>query len=60
MREEVARVALQIVLAGVVTLLVWLLDGPLFGAELHWSVCVAIGLVVVFGGVLILHLADDV
>lgn len=60
MREELAKLVMQIALAAGVAVLVSLLDGPLFGVELHWSVCAGVGLVVVFGGVLILRVADDV
>lgn len=53
--EFVAKLAVSAVLAVVVGLL----DGPLFDVEMPWWVCAAIGLVIVFGGVLIIERADD-
>lgn len=53
--EFVAKLAVSAVLAVVVGLL----DGPLFDVEMPWWVCAAIGLVIVFGGLLIIERADD-
>jgi hypothetical protein len=53
--EFVAKLAVSAVLAVVVGLL----DGPLFDVEMPWWVCAAIGLVIVFGGLLIIDRADD-
>jgi len=53
--EFVAKLAVSAVLAVVVGLL----DGPLFDVQMPWWVCAAIGLVLVFGGLLIIDRADD-
>lgn len=53
--EFIAKLAVSAVLA----LVVGLLDGPLFDVEMPWWVCAAIGLVIVFGGLLIIERADD-
>lgn len=53
--EFVAKLAVSAVLAVVVGLL----DGPLFDVEMPWWVCAAIGLVIVFGGLLIIERSDD-
>jgi hypothetical protein len=53
--EFVAKLAVSAVLAVVVGLL----DGPLFDVEMPWWLCAAIGLVIVFGGLLIIDRADD-
>jgi hypothetical protein len=45
--------------SAVLALVVGLLDGPLFAVQIPWWVCAGIGLVIVFGGVLIVTHADD-
>jgi hypothetical protein len=49
----------QLALAAVIAVLVGWLDNPLFGVQLAWWVCGLIGLAIVFGGVLILVVADE-
>jgi len=48
----------QLALAALIAVLVAWLDHPLFGIQLAWWLCGLIGLVVVFGGFLILVVAD--
>lgn len=57
--HPVAELVVRLAVAAVVALAVGLLDGPLFAMDFPWWVCVAIGLVLVFGGVLIISHADD-
>lgn len=57
--HPVAELLVKAALAAVIALAVGLLDGPLFGAAIPWWACAAIGLVLVFGGVLIITHADD-
>ena len=57
--HPVAELLLKLATSAVLALAVGLLDGPLFGLEVPWWVCAAIGLVLVFGGVLIITHADD-
>jgi Flp pilus assembly protein protease CpaA len=49
----------QLALAALTAILVALLDHPLFGVQLAWWLCGLIGLVVVFGGFLIVAVADE-
>lgn len=57
--HPVIEVIVKLAVAAVLALAVGLLDGPLFDVALPWWVCAAIGLVLVFGGVLIIRVADD-
>lgn len=49
----------QLALAAVVAVLVAWLDHPLFGVQVAWWLCGLIGLVVVFGGFLIVAVSDE-
>lgn len=49
----------NLALAALIAVLVGLLDNPLFGVQLAWWVCALIGLVVVYGGWLVLVVADE-
>lgn len=49
----------KLVLAALVALLVGLIDEPLFDINLAWWICALIGLVVVFGGWLIIIAYDE-
>jgi hypothetical protein len=57
--HPVLELLVKLVLAAVVALVVGLLDAPLFAVQVPWWVCAGIGLVIVFGGVLIVTHADD-
>jgi hypothetical protein len=57
--HPVLELLVKLVLAAVVALAVGLLDAPLFAVQIPWWVCAGIGLVIVFGGVLIVTHADD-
>lgn len=54
-----AELLVKLLASAVLAIAVGLLDGPLFGAAIPWWACALIGLVVVFGGVLIITHADD-
>jgi hypothetical protein len=57
--HPVLEFLVKLVLAAVVALVVGLLDGPLLAVQIPWWLCATIGLVIVFGGVLIVTHADD-
>lgn len=57
--HPILELLVKLVIAAVVAIAVGLLDAPLFGAEVPWWLCATIGLVIVFGGVLIISHADD-
>jgi hypothetical protein len=57
--QPLAELLLKLAASAVLALAVGLLDGPLFDLNIPWWVCAAIGLVLVFGGVLIISHADD-
>lgn len=57
--HPVIELLVRLAASAVIALAVGMLDGPLFGAALPWWVCAAIGLVLVFGGALIITHADD-
>lgn len=59
MTRAVLELVAQLVVAGVLAVVAGVVDEPLLGVDLHWSVCVGIGLVLVFGGVLIIRGVDD-
>lgn len=56
---RVPYAALRLALAAVVAVTVGLVDEPLLGVNIHWLFCVVIGLVLVYGGILIVNVADD-
>lgn len=56
---EFASFLVRLVLAAVVAVLVGFLDEPITGYQLAWWMCALIGFVVVFGGFLILVVADE-
>lgn len=56
---ELVSFLIRLVLAAAVAVLAAWLDDPLTGHQLAWWVCALIGLVVVFGGWLILVAADE-
>jgi hypothetical protein len=55
----VAEFLLKLAISAGVAVVVSLLDGPLFDVTMPWWLCAGIGLVIVFGGVLIIHTVDD-
>lgn len=57
--HPVTELLVKLAASAVLALAVGLLDGPLFSVQIPWWVCAAIGLVIVFGGVLIVTHADD-
>jgi membrane protein YdbS with pleckstrin-like domain len=57
--HPVAELLVKLAASAVLALAVGLLDGPLFAVQIPWWVCAAIGMVLVFGGVLIITHADD-
>lgn len=57
--HPLAEFLLKLAIAAGVAVLVAVLDGPLFDATLPWWLCAGIGLVIVFGGVLIIDRASD-
>lgn len=54
-----AEVLVRLAIAAVIAMLVAWLDNPLLGIQLAWWVCALIGLVLTFGGFLILVIADE-
>lgn len=57
--HPIIELIVKLAVAAVLALAVGLLDGPLFDLTIPWWVCAGIGLVLVFGGVLIIRVADD-
>jgi hypothetical protein len=57
--HPITEFLVKLAASAVVALVVGLLDGPLFDLAMPWWVCASIGLVIVFGGVLIITHADD-
>jgi hypothetical protein len=57
--HPLAELLLKLAISAGVAVVVSLLDGPLFDVAMPWWLCAGIGLVIVFGGVLIIHSADD-
>lgn len=57
--HPLAKFGVELAAAGVLALLVSLLDGPLFDISIVWWGCVSIGLVLVFGGLMIFNIVDD-
>jgi len=51
--------SVRLTTSAVLAVLVEVFDRPVFGVDLLWWVCVLIGLVVGFGGWLIIVIADD-
>ncbi len=58
MHPAVLEFLAKLVAAAVIAVILGWLDS-LFGISTPWWVCAAIGLVVVFGGVLIIERSDD-
>lgn len=59
MNRDLVELLVQLVVTIVVAVLAALLDVPLLGVDLAWWVCLLVGVVVGFGGVLILRVHDD-
>lgn len=57
--HPVTEFVVKLISAAAFAFSIGLLDGPLFDVEMPWWVCAAIGLVIVFGGLLIIERADD-
>ena len=57
--HPITEFLVKLAAAAVLALVVGLLDGPLFDVAIPWWLCASIGLVIVFGGVLIITTADD-
>lgn len=57
--HPVTEFLVKLAIAAVIAIAIGLLDGPLFDATVPWWLCAAIGCVIVFGGMLISHHADD-
>lgn len=58
--SEFVKQVLLLALAAAIAVAVGLLDQPLFGTQLAWYWCALVGLAIVYGGVVILVVADDV
>lgn len=56
---EFTKQAILLALAATIAVLVGFIDQPVFGVQLHWLICAAIGLVLVYGGLLVVVINDD-
>lgn len=58
--EVIVEFVVKLALSALVALAVWWLDEPLFSVNLAWWVCALIGLVIGFGGwVVIVNVCED-
>jgi hypothetical protein len=57
--SSAAELLVKLLASAVLAIAIGLLDRPLFDVNLPWWACALIGLVLVFGGVLIVTRADD-
>ncbi|MFG3340555.1 hypothetical protein [Glycomyces sp. NPDC048151] len=58
MRDVLAHLGL-LALSAVIAVAVGFLDEPVFGTQIPWWVCALIGLAVVYGGLVVVVVADE-